>query len=260
MNVSSNKKKEESHEFDDENGFVLVDYDEKEEIIEHKLRGILLANKNKNKREETRRLVVVGMSGCSCSGKTTLATLLKSHIDELNKTKSEPVTVHHVNMDDFYRTRDRQHMPYLPELATFNFDTIRSLDLAKFHSHLHALVTSVNSDNNTTTTRLTILIVEGFLLYDDELLFPLLDRRYFLHLGREECMRRRALRTYQIDEVAGYAEQCMWPAYCAYMQRLLLLQQLHKSDTTAIVFVDGERSIDHNFNFILRDLFHSLSI
>jgi uridine kinase len=191
------------------------------------------------------RPYLIGLSGSSCSGKTTLCGLLKTYIEQVKHKRCV-----HVNMDDFYRPRDRANMPYIAELDSLNFDTIRSLDLLKFHSHLNRLITASGS-NEQEQDRVDYIVLDGFLLYEDELVFNLLDKRYFLYLSREECARRRAKREYVITERPSYFDKYVWREYLKYKEKCEHYLDGHRR---TIVFLNGEEPAENNLRFILADL------
>jgi hypothetical protein len=63
------------------------------------------------------------------------------------------------------------------------------------------------------TSGVHILIVEGFLIFNDKKIADLCHCKYFLTLTREQCWARRSVRTYEPPDVPGYFDHCVWPEY-----------------------------------------------
>ena len=176
------------------------------------------------------KLKLIGISGCSCSGKTTLAEWLVSSLPAERSI--------HINMDNFYLPKDSNHLLYLSDVKSFNFESIKSLDLDRFHRVLQELVTS---------NRYEFVIIEGFLLFEDTKACALFDQMYFLTLDRDECLRRRKLRSYELSDSPGYFEKYVWPSYLVYVA------ECGRLFADRIVFLDGTRNRD-NLEFILANL------
>jgi hypothetical protein len=87
------------------------------------------------------------------------------------------------------------------------------------------LMATHDTDTNTTEIKMSyshgdkqtpgvcILIIEGFLIFNDEKIADLCHCKYFLTLTREQCWERRSVRTYDPPDVPGYFDQCVWPEY-----------------------------------------------
>jgi uridine kinase len=140
--------------------------------------------------------------------------------------------------DDFYHPRDSQHLEYIPDLDSYNFDTIRAIDMERFHAELKRLVDSRAYD---------YIILDGFLLYDDEKLNKLLDRKYFLYLNADECWRRRQSRNYCLADSYKYFSACVWPEFLKYKQRC---EQKYDD----IIYISGSDPIESVFTAVLNDL------
>ncbi|KAI9681337.1 MAG: ribosylnicotinamide kinase [Caeruleum heppii] len=221
--------------------------------------------------------VLVGISGPSCSGKTTLARLLRDLFTQI-LGKERVVLVHE---DDFYWDEDE-----LPRTSTGlpDWDSPASLDLPRListlkHTKTHGrlpddhrsledlqpvsttpeisreVLKSVEKyirdaldikreDDETSETRLTLILIDGFLLFPPSVstIRQLLHIKLFLPLSRTEVLRRRGGREGYVTSSSsssitknpsstnpslphpdgpqgfwkdppGYVEQVVWPRY-----------------------------------------------
>jgi nicotinamide/nicotinate riboside kinase len=74
-------------------------------------------------------------------------------------------------------------------------------------------INTANGCGDKQTSGVHILIIEGFLIFNDKKLADLCHCKYFLTLTREQCWARRSIRTYDPQDVPGYFDQCVWPGY-----------------------------------------------
>ena len=174
------------------------------------------------------RTKVIGISGCTNSGKSTLCKLLAK---ELNNSI-------HISQDDYYRERNVANLEYIPEVESFNFDVITAIDTDKLNEDIVALRDSEQYD---------FILVDGFLIYADEVLASRLDKKYFILLGKEESRRRRETRNYKSMDTPDYFDKCVWVEYMKYLQ----FCQKKYSD---IVYMDGTNQIPDSVEFLLSDL------
>lgn len=73
------------------------------------------------KREET--LIIVGISGVTCGGKTTTAHKLRSYLPNCKI----------ITQDDYYFDNDNPRHKWIQELNHVNYDILTSLDMDKMH-------------------------------------------------------------------------------------------------------------------------------
>jgi len=174
---------------------------------------------------------LIGISGCTNGGKTTLSRTLMSQLSNAC----------YLSQDDFYHSRDNrdQHYEYIPELESFNFDVISCIDMHKFHKELNRLMRLNAYD---------WIVVDGILLYEDDKLVQMLDRRYFLDLDKAECSRRRQSRNYILPDTGNYFELCAWKEFCKYKAKC---EQSYKK---AICYINGAEKPDTIFSFVFADM------
>lgn len=108
----------------------------------------------------------------------------------------------------------------------------------KFHQELKKKIDSNLYD---------FIFLDGFLLYEDEKLNNLLDRKYFMYLSKEECWRRRQSRNYDYADSPKYFNNCVWPEFLKYKQKC-------ESKYDDIIYINGADQLENVFNFVLNDL------
>lgn len=104
-----------------------------------------------------------------------------------------------------------------------------------------------DTQNNSNDNILNILIIEGFLIFEQPDILDLCDVKYHFHLPYEICYERRKQRVYDPPDVSGYFEMCVWPHY----ERCCLKLRRRKD----ISIVNGALETDKIFNYILKETF-----
>lgn len=191
---------------------------------------------------------VIGISGCTNGGKTTLSKKLL-----LNFPNS-----FYLSQDDFYferpdfnnnvaggeaETTAASHYKYIPELDSYNFDVIDCIDMDRFHKELNKLIKLAKYD---------YIFLDGILLYEDKRLCAMLHKRYFLDLDMETCKERRKNRNYIIPDTGNYFEKCCWQEFQNYKRRC-------QSNYSNLVYIDATDLPDNIFNFVRNDILLSSS-
>lgn len=131
----------------------------------------------------------------------------------------------------------------MPELHSFNFDVIAAIDMKKFHAELARLMRS---------GRYTYIFCDGILLYEDEKLNKMLDKRYFLDLSKEECEKRRKERHYIIEDTGNYFEKCVWKEYVRYKQKCETMYQRKN-----IMFLRGDEEPEKIYEIVMTDILNN---
>ncbi len=138
---------------------------------------------------------IIGIAGASGSGKTTISKRIQKAL------ASDAVQINH---DSYYK-----HHPDLSfeERAAMNYDHPDSLDTALLIQHLKALkadqpvetpeydFTLHQRKSETTTVQpVSVIIVEGILIFADPLLRELFDIKIFVDTDPDICLARRIKR------------------------------------------------------------------
>lgn len=181
--------------------------------------------------------LVIGISGITCGGKTSLALSLRDFFinrrtSRLWNSKYVISDVQLISQDDYFLPVDDLRHKWVEKLNAINFEVITSLDMKQMLSDItwtmkgRYLAMDNNNPNSTTppdylteittfqnATKLNILIIEGFLIFNQPELLQLCQLKFHFHLPYEKCFARRELRTYDPPDVTGYFEMCVWPYY-----------------------------------------------
>jgi len=149
---------------------------------------------------------VIAVTGPSGSGKTSLARLLHAVLQH----EFEIAVLH---QDQFFWPSNWARQAYAERS---NMDQPDAVDFERLRA-------SLRSARDGDTSRL--VLVEGFLLLQDEPLMAMVDGVLFLDASKESCLARRlARRPRTADEIAGcshYYETCVWPGHLRYTQPAL---------------------------------------
>lgn len=191
-----------------------------------------------------REWVVVGLSGVTRGGKTTLALKLLSCL---------PTTTAFLSQDEYILPNDHPAHPAAPpSLGGINKETLASLDMARMMSDLrHVLATPPHALTLADPRQLldrsqvvgcalqeprpplrgysrasglpAVLLLDGFRLFGHPDVPPLCHLRYFLTLTREQCeargRQRKATSSFLTSPL--YFDLCIWPQYEEHLSAVL---------------------------------------
>ncbi|XP_076763053.1 nicotinamide riboside kinase [Xylocopa sonorina] len=196
----------------------------------------------------SKRWFVFGISGATCSGKTSLA-------NRLQKELKNSVIVH---QDNYFLPVDDPRHTKIEELNHFNWEIITSMDMEKMRSDILKLIESSSNESELSeeTHDRNILIIEGFLLFKCKVISTLCDQKYFITLAKEECWERRKGRVYEPQDVPGYFEKAVWPEYLKHKNQLMEDKDLCKT----ITFIDGSKTKEEIFQIIFTEIKRLLSL
>ncbi|KKP01526.1 hypothetical protein THAR02_06386 [Trichoderma harzianum] len=193
-----------------------------------------------------KKALIVALSGCSSSGKTTLARLLRDifpstfilHEDDFYRPETElPMKEGLLDWDcpesiDIPAMADalsyiRQHAAFPPTLDSYQDknsvgqcpvpDTTISALKQKVSSHLSS------TNHPLTTSTLHLCFLDGFLLYPPSMaaIQPYLDVKIFLRASYQQAKARREARDGYVTlegfwaDPPGYVDKIVWPNYVA---------------------------------------------
>ncbi|KAI8077948.1 P-loop containing nucleoside triphosphate hydrolase protein [Gilbertella persicaria] len=192
---------------------------------------------------EKPQVVTIGISGPSCSGKTTLALLLKKLLENV-------ITI---NLDEFYKP-DSQ-IPKDETTGLANWESPEALDFDSLNKAInrarsdplsllaepHKLLQNNHHGSDLLSKQdfahlfdsldalkdIVFIIVEGFLLFYDEKVCANLDTMFFCNASRQVLKQRResrpgyvTLEGYWVDP-PGYFDQLVWPQFLKWNQHIL---------------------------------------
>lgn len=161
---------------------------------------------------------VIGISGVTCGGKTTLASKLTNIL----------CPVYLFNQDKYFYPDDSPKHVKCKGLKEphNNYEILSSMDMGSMYSDI--LDTMEGFSDKSVERNICdksgqlkleskkILIVEGFTVLNYKPILDLCDVRYYLVLEYSICMLRRILRLYSPPDVAGYFELYVWPEHMRY--------------------------------------------
>jgi len=164
------------------------------------------------------RPLLIGICGRSCSGKSTVS----KRLEELYKDFL------HINQDSFFKK------------GLDNYENPESLMMDKFIDSLKKLregdsiyIPTWKDTENKLVSSKKIIIVEGFLLFIDEEIVDLFDKKIFVDVSDEILLKRRIKRSADIYDTFEYTKNVCIPESKKY-------EQIQKE--RADVVIDGNQS------------------
>ena len=192
--------------------------------------------------------IVVGISGVTNGGKSTLTEQLQSRL---------PTHTQVLSQDDYFYPVDSQYHILSPGgLAHNNWEVITAIDMKKMVYDVNEIVKShpnptdccseesIVTVSSGATDFHPVLVIDGFILYDHPEMVKLCDLRYFITLRKEQCWERRSVRCYDPPDPPGYFEACVWPMYEQHLAKV-------KENTPDVIFLDGMKD---NLSLILQQV------
>ena len=146
--------------------------------------------------------MIIGVGGCSCSGKTTLSKRLKEVL------QAEGFDVAIVNQDEYYKSPDLDHWE---DPETINMDEFKAKILEE----------NAKAPDATAKCRTRIVIAEGFLVYCLERSF--FDVAFFVTAPYDILKARREKRNDWMEwkDPEGYFEKEVYPSYQKYNEHVI---------------------------------------
>lgn len=189
----------------------------------------------------SKKWFVIGISGTTCSGKTSVTT-------QLHEKLKNSIVLH---QDNYFLPKDDPRHVLVKELNHFNWELITSMDMDKMYSDILQLIESFPNENNSSEIiNKNILILDGFSLFKCKVISNLCDRKYFITLNKEKCWERRKERKYDPPDVPGYFEKVVWPEYLKHKDELMKDNDLYNT----ITFIDGSKNKKEIFEIIFNEI------
>lgn len=204
------------------------------------------------------RALIIGVSGATCSGKTSLIQLL---------TKCLPNGIG-IHQDDYYFPVDSPRHQVNQDLGHINWELVSAFDMDKLVKQVLDKATALEQtprprpkpilplDQVDTENDLKqalkhishlVILLDGITLFNDPKCAEMCDLKYFLTLDHDECARRRQGRSYDPPDVPGYFETVVWPHYEANFNKV-------KAEVTNITYLEGKTSTLNHAKTIAADL------
>ncbi|CAC5414377.1 NRK1_2 [Mytilus coruscus] len=145
-----------------------------------------------------KNVFIIGISGPSNSGKTSLTSCLQ---------KSLPGSSH-ICQDSYFHPPGDKRLTWVPEVQNHNWEVFSSLDMDSMVKDVKKWKEKWMEE---VQDKPSILLVEGFTIFNYGPLNELFDKRYFLVTSEETCRQRRLTRYYNPPDVPGYFDKVVWP-------------------------------------------------
>ncbi|ODN04694.1 Nicotinamide riboside kinase 1 [Orchesella cincta] len=213
-----------------------------------------------NKMSNYSRLVV-GISGASCTGKTTLTKLLRASFPWSSV----------IHQDAYYHPNDPKYHVYLPDVKHFNWDLKSAIDFSKMEKDLQTVLSRSGESKqqnelhideqllhfpndkfvkkhqpnenevkylSSRFSRIPLTILEGHIVFSHPDFFRLCNLKYFLTLNQDELFSRRRRRVYDPPNPPGYLEKYVWPAYVSRLEEIKELPGINYYDAKTVSLLD----------------------
>jgi len=184
--------------------------------------------------------IVVGVSGVSCGGKTTVASGLNNW---LNKSEQNATLI---MQDDFYKPASELPINTITNFPEFDEPESVRMDLIK-EKILDWLDEPVELDQEDAQ----ILIVEGTMIFTDPEICDLCDLRYLVHVDFAVAEYRRSLRNYKIPDPPQIMARNIWPKYIKHRE---IFRQLKNKYNFMCKQINGTVPIEQTIAGILLDV------
>lgn len=183
--------------------------------------------------------IIIGISGVTCGGKTTLANKLKNALT--------PVYVFH--QDKYFYPDDSPKHIKCEGLDHNDYDVLSSLDMETMYDDITKTLSGEDRshanrlEGTSTVAGTKFLVIEGFTVLNYKPIMEICDLRYYFILEYGECVSRRVLRLYDPPDVAGYFDTCVWPRHLYYRaqiekDRCVKLLDATQQDSFEVVMAD----------------------
>lgn len=204
--------------------------------------------------------LVIGVSGISCSGKTSLAQSLQNVFSDsvTSETFYPNLTIGQVKLvcqDDYFWPIDHPNHEWIKvnDVSHINREQLSALDMDRMCDDLMKIIGNGDvytkgtiSSSNEASTALNILIIEGFMIFNHKFVAELCQIKICLSISYEQCFARRSVRVYKQRTPPGYFENYTWPLYERHFNEYKNMEGL--------IIIDGgdskESCIDKALSFI----------
>jgi uridine kinase len=181
--------------------------------------------------------LVVGLTGVSCGGKTTMANALKNWLT--------PEFCDVIMQDNHYRPV--KELP-INEVSNFpEFDEPESVRMDQIVEKIRIW----KNESEDEDAKPKILVVEGTMIFTCPEIIELCDLRYLIHVDFKVARYRRSLRNYPIPDPPKIMELNIWPKYIKHRKTS---KQLAKNGGHIFKQIDGTHVVEHILAGIIEDV------
>jgi len=159
-------------------------------------------------------MYVIGITGLSCSGKTTLAQSLQAQLGD---------TCLSLSMDDYYKElTPEQYKILYDDSAAINFDEPEAIDFDKFASHLTDIINNkpvtipkydlgscvVTEYIKVEANRYKFILIEGVFIFNDVRLREMCQLKVWVETSEYICALRRFMK--YTKDIQGYTPEFVY--------------------------------------------------
>jgi len=176
---------------------------------------------------------VIGLSGVTNGGKTSLATRLKHTFPH----------THVFCMDDYFLPENHENLYYVEEVNHHNWDDPSAVNFKQMKNDLHQLLEDIR---NNPSNEMRLVVVEGIMIFNYKPLLPYFDKKYFFTLDKEACWQRRLTRVYNPADPPHYFDKIVWPMYLKHFKEV--------QGQSDVVYLDGQKEQNESYDLLYRDI------
>lgn len=194
-------------------------------------------------------VIIVGVAGCSRSGKSVLVKELINQYNAINKQNSLFSDIYDVvQLDEFANSYKVMKNKFKTSLGNVygNWEFSGSLDWDNFYQDIKSKIKKINIKIKNSSKK-GILFIEGFLLFsplminslDNNNYLNLFDYYIFISLDKKLAKLRRMKTTTVPDD---YYEEILWPEYiknCSSYIEFLSFQKFKNNKN--VLIIDGNK-------------------
>ncbi|XP_054159572.1 nicotinamide riboside kinase 1-like [Oppia nitens] len=188
--------------------------------------------------------MIIGISGVTCGGKTTLTQRLAQHFTDC-------VTM---DQDQYFRLEEDPNHEWVdvsPGVRHQNWESMASMD---WQAMTNAINDIIAKEPPKSSDYPALLIVDGFLIFNYKPISDVFYKKFFITIDKDECLRRRTERAYLPPDPNGYFESWVWPMY---LKNRHLMNDCQND--VPIEYLDGSLDKDIIFETVLENINQLLS-
>ena len=200
-------------------------------------------------------VIVVGIGGCSRSGKTVLTKELMIQYKNLIDKNSDFVDIcSSAHLDRYFNRTKINNNQVKTNLGNYygNWEFPGALDWDDFHRDIYKKIKEISEKikNSSTPNKKGILFIEGFLLYspfmsnkNNEINYLNLFDYYIYICLNKSIARERRMKTTTVP--SDYYDCILWPEHIKYCSKYVDYFK-NKNNKNNILIIDGNKQYNHN--------------
>lgn len=175
--------------------------------------------------------LIIGVTGVTCSGKSTLARSIFSEINAKKVQFPEHITIGSVQLikqDDYFYPKTSAEHTWIPEMNYINREILSALNMPKMCADVNDILgLTYQPYEKDEKCVLNVLVIEGFLIFNCKDIRDMCQIKFDMRLTYDECFKRRQNREYNPPNPTGYFEKILWPFYLKHLDEYKDIKDLH---------------------------------